>query len=569
MEDGFKLRARIVFTAVAFLGVILVTRLFFIQVVKGERYESEVSRQYFPSSAQNFNRGSIYFKEKNGNLISAAVIREGYLLAINPKLLENPEDAYLKLSEIVSLDKNDFLARASKKDDPYEAVARRIDEASAKKIRELDMSGVSLERETWRYYPAGSMASHVLGFVGYKNDKLTGRYGLELFYDSLLKKDEEDRPVNSFAEIFFDIKKLIAGNLGSGDVILTIEPSVQSFMEKQLEKIMDKYKAQSAGGIILDPMTGRIVAMASKPDFDPNSYSKVKNFSLFMNPNIESVFEMGSIMKPLTMAAGIDSGSITGKTSYEDKGYVDVGSARIRNHDEKARGVVNMQKILNDSLNTGAVFVMQKMGKEKFRDYVVNYGMGEKTGIDLPQEASGKITNIMDKNRELEYATASFGQGIAVTPIEMAAALASLANGGYIMRPYIVEEESINGLVNKTKEPLQLRQVLKKETAEEISRMLVSVVDNALLEGAHKMDRYSVAAKTGTAQVAISGKKAYSDAAYVHTFFGYAPAFSPRFMTLIFLSKPQGVKYAAHSLTEPFMDITKFLLNYYEVPPDR
>ncbi|MEK9183877.1 MAG: penicillin-binding transpeptidase domain-containing protein, partial [Patescibacteria group bacterium] len=288
----------------------------------------------------------------------------------------------------------------------------------------------------------------------------------------------------------------------------------------------------------------------------------------FVNPAVENVFEMGSIMKPLTLAAAFDAGKIKPGTIYDDKGYVMFGSARISNYDNKARGVVDMQKVLNESLNTGAMFAMEKLGKDEFSEYMVNYGFNEKTGIDLPNEVKSKISNIIKGKRDVEYATASFGQGVAITPIAMVSALASLANGGFIMRPYVVKEIKIKGLKNKKTEPLIKRQVLKKETSEEIGRMLANVVDSALLEGKYKLEHYTVAAKTGTAQVIKEGGGYYDDQ-YLHTFFGYAPAFDAKFLTFLFIMKPQGVRYASYSLTIPFMNITKFLLNYYEVPPDR
>ena len=183
--------------------------------------------------------------------------------------------------------------------------------------------------------------------------------------------------------------------------------------------------------MIISPKTGEIIAMAAKPDFNPNQYAKIKDFSIFINPLVENVIEMGSIMKPLALAASMNSDSITASTTYTDKGFLIFGSSRIENYDGKARGKADMQKVLNESLNTGAVFAMQKMGKDKFRDYMLGYGFGEKTGIELPQEGKNNISNIAGSNRDIEYATASFGQGIAVTPIAMVAALSSLANGGF------------------------------------------------------------------------------------------------------------------------------------------
>ena len=569
MGLNFKAKARIVYFFISFFVVIITARLFFIQIIKGDDYKKEAERQYNASSLEDFDRGAIYFSEKTGNRISAAIVKNGYQVAINPKFLTNPEEAYKKLAEIMIIDKEVFMSKAVKADDPYEVLARRVDEETAVKIKNLKIAGLNAYPESWRYYPFDTLASHVLGFVGYKEDKLVGRYGIESYYEEMLKRGVLDLKKNSFVDLFFDFKKLIIGNEKSGDIVLTIEPTVQSMLEKNLGKIKEKYNAQLAGGMIIDPKTGNIVAMAGNPNFNPNQYSKIKDYSTFLNPLVENVIEMGSIMKPLTLAASMDTGSITASTTYTDNGFLVFGPSRIENYDGKARGTVDMQKVLNDSLNTGAVFAMQKMGKDKFRDYMLAYGFGEKSGIELPQEGKNNIANIVGGSRDVEYATASFGQGIAVTPISMAVALSSLANGGLIMKPHIVKEEIINGLKNHLTQPQESRRVLKKETADEITRMLVAVVDTALVGGSYKMEHYSVAAKTGTAQMVERGKKIYTEGEFIHTFFGYAPAFDAKFLTFLFVVKPQGAKYASNTLTEPFMDITKFLLNYYEIPPDR
>ncbi|MEK7142238.1 MAG: penicillin-binding protein 2 [Patescibacteria group bacterium] len=565
----FKAKARIVYFLISFFAVIIVARLFFIQIVKGDDYKKEAEKQHNASSLEDFDRGSIYFTEKLGNRISAAIVKNGYQVAINPKFLTNHEEVYKKITEVILVDKESFMSKAMKKDDPYEVLVRRIDEETANKIKNMKIAGLNVYSESWRYYPFDNLASHVLGFVGYKEDKLVGRYGIESYYDAMLGRDTMDLKKNSFTELFFDFKKLIAGSSDNGDVVLTIEPTVQSMLDKNLEKVKEKYNANLAGGMIIDPKTGNIIAMAGNPNFNPNQYAKIKNYSTFLNPLVENVIEMGSIMKPLTLAASMDTGSITASTTYTDNGFLVFGPSRIENYDGKARGLVDMQKVLNDSLNTGAVFAMQKMGKDKFKDYMLGYGFGEKTGIELPQEGKNNIVNILSGSRDVEYATASYGQGFAVTPISMAVALSSLANGGFIMKPHIVKEESFKGLKNHIVQTQEVRRVLKKETAEEITRMLVEVVDKALVGGSYKMEHYSVAAKTGTAQLVEKGKKTYTEGEFIHTFFGYAPAFDAKFLTFLFVVKPQGAKYASNTLTEPFMDITKFLLNYYEVAPDR
>lgn len=569
MKDGFAFRIRVAFILIFAFGAVLGIRLFFVQVARGGYYKELASRQYVAPAAGYFGRGAIFFKRKDGQLISAATIKKGFLLAINPKLLENSENAFEKISVVTKIDKDLFFKSAAKKTDTYEEVARRLTNEEADKIKALKLKGTDVYTESWRYYPADELASRVLGFVGFNGDKLEGRCGLEKYYEDILSRKEEGGGTNSFAEIIMDIKKSVSDSELKGDIILTIEPEVQNFFEESLNGVLEKYSAEMAGGIIIEPKTGKILAMATVPNYNPNSYKDTKDISQFINPSTQNVYEMGSIMKPLTVAAALDQNKITPETTYNDKGFVIFNNKRIENYDGKARGVVSMQEVLNHSLNTGAVFAMQQLGKEKFLEYIKNYGFGEKTGVDLPNEAQGLISNL-DSMRDIEFATASFGQGIAVSPIEMASALSVLANGGALMRPYVVERVKAEQGLDKNIEPQQKRQVLKKETSETISRMLVNVTDKALMDGIYKMEHYTIAAKTGTAQAIKSGGgKGYNEGEYIHTFFGYAPGFDAKFLTLLYLVKPHGVKYASHSLSEPFMNITKFLLNYYQIPPDR
>ncbi len=554
------------------VGLVLIGRLFFIQVVYGGYYKDQANRQYKTSSANDMDRGEVFFKDKDNKLFSAASIKKGYLVAINPKKINNSADAYQQLSQVITLNKEDFLKAASKKDDPYEEVARNLEQEQADNITKLKLEGVGVYPESWRFYPGDNLASQAVGFMGFSGNDFIGRAGIEKYYESVLGGEPNSPKLDSFAEIFTDLKKtLSSGGAYKGNVVLTIDPIVQSTLERELAKLLETYSPKMAGAIIIDPKTGKILAMSSKPDFNPNTYGQTENASYFNNPAVESVFEMGSIMKPLTLAGAMDMGFITADTMYDDKGFMTLNGKTFNNHDNKVMGRVNMQEVLNQSLNTGAAFVALKMGKDNFRNYMVSYGFGEKTDIDLPAEVRGKISNILTSPRDIEYATAAFGQGVAVTPIEMATALSSLANGGVLMKPYLVDQiQYEEGLgLNKVTEPQEKRKVLKKETTEEISRMLVKVVDTSLQNGTLKLDHYSVAAKTGTAQQKSATEKGYEQNLYLHTFFGYAPAFDPKFLILFYMKDPIGVKYAATSLSGPFMNMTKFLLNYYQIPPDR
>ncbi|MBI5005015.1 MAG: penicillin-binding protein 2 [Candidatus Lloydbacteria bacterium] len=549
---------------------VLAGRLFFVQVIYGKEYSDSADRQYVTPTSNIFSRGSIYFQEKNGNPVSAATLKTGFTIAINPKVLTDAEKTFKALNAVTPIDRDSFFLHAGKKDDPYEVILSRVPQDVGERIAALDLTGVILDRERWRFYPAEKLASQVLGFVGYTNDTLSGRYGLERFYNDVLKRENKDLFVNFFAEVFANIAQTIfhGDEEREGDITLTIEPHVESFLEQELSRVSETWKSDAVGGVIINPKTGAIYAMGALPSFNPNTFNSEKNQAVFPNPTVESVFEMGSIIKPLTMAAGLDSGAVTPETEYYDAGFVELDGARIKNFDEKGRGRVPMQEILNQSLNTGSVFVMQKMGKEKFRDYFKAYELGEETGIDLPNEAAGIITNL-DSPRTLEYATAAFGQGIAMTPIETARALASLGNGGVLVTPHVVDSIIYRTGFSKKIVYNPGKQVLKKDTSETITRMLVRVVDEALVGGTVKLPRYSIAAKTGTAQIAKENGRGYYEDRYLHSFFGYFPAYDPQFLVFLYTVNPKGVKYASQTLTNPFMNIAKFLLNYYEAPPDR
>ena len=315
-------------------------------------------------------------------------------------------------------------------------------------------------------------------------------------------------------------------------------------------------------------MTGEIYAMALSPNFDLNNFNKEKDISVFNNPLVEGLYEMGSIIKPLTVAAGLDSGSITAETTYNDTGSLSLNSHTIFNYDKKARGIVNMQEVLNQSLNLGVSFIVKKMGNKNFADYFREFGLDEETGIDLPGENHGRLDNL-DSPRDIEYATASFGQGVSLTPIATVRALSSLANGGKLIVPHITNKINYNsGLFNNISYVNEAKQVLKKETSEEISRMLTLVVDKALLNGKYSLPNYSVAAKTGTAQIAKPGGGYYDDR-WLHSFFGYFPSYNPRFLVFLYTVEPQEVNYASQTLTLPFFDMVRFLINYYNIIPDR
>ena len=566
----FKSRVRVISVFIVFVTIILVGRLYFVQIVHGDDFSERADNQYARPQGGLYDRGSIYFTDKDDKKISAATLASGFTLAINPGVIGNLSETYEKINSVVTIDKDSFFLRAGKEDDPYEELAVRLSKKQADALDALGLSGVGLYKDRWRYYPGDDLASQSLGFVAFKGDSLLGRYGVERYYDDVLSRGENDLYVNFFAEVFSNVTEVVSEKEfgGMGDVVTSIEPSVQTFLEKKLSEVSKDWNSKSSGGVIIDPKSGEIFALGVNPSFDLNTFNEVRDNSIFTNPIIERVYEMGSIIKPLTMAVGLDSGSVTADTTYFDAGKIELSGYTISNYDGKGRGRVDMQTVLSKSLNTGVAYVVSQTGNKKFADYMRAFGLGEETGVDLPGEIPGLIENLKSP-RDLEYATASFGQGIAMTPIATIRALSALANDGILVTPHVATSIEYDlGYSKKIVHDDDTR-VISSEASDEITRMLVRVVDEALLGGTVSFDHYSVAAKTGTAQIADRVDGGYYDDRFLHSFFGYFPAYEPRFLVFLYTEEPKEVRYASQTLTHPFVDIVKFLINYYEVPPDR
>ncbi len=570
MRAQFRSRIRLILAGVICIAIVIVIRLYFIQIVHGEDYTQKADRQFASGGSGLFDRGSIYFRLKDGTPISAATLSTGFLVAINPQTLGDPEAAYAAITAVASssIPYGTFIAAAAKKAQVYIEVAHHLSDENGRALAVRAIPGIQVLRERWRYYPGVSLAAHSIGTISYgSGDTLIGQTGLEEVYDGPLSRSGDALYKNFFAELFSNVGDLLvsAKDAREGEIMTTIEPEVQTRLENDIAKVSKRYLSHESGGIIMDPRTGEIIALAIYPTYDANNRQNV-SASLLGNPLAEHVHEFGSIMKPITMAAGLDAGVVTAETTYNDVGCITVDTKKICNWDLKARGVVPMKQIIVQSLNLGAAWVATELGQEKFREYFTKL-FGQKTGIDLPNE-SGALLGNLSKTQQINFDTMAYGHGIAVTPIQMIRALGALANSGTMVQPHLVSSVRLNSGIERKFDWSQTTPVFGANAVRETADMMTAVVDEKLQGGKAIISTMSVAAKTGTAQLTNEQGGYFSDR-FFHSFVGFFPAYNPRFIILLYTSDPQNVTYASDTLGSTFLDLTHFLIDYYAIPPDR
>lgn len=570
MRAQFRSRIRLILAFIILAAFAVFARLYFIQIVHGEEYAQKADRQFAAGGSGLFDRGAIFFTRKDGALISAATLAIGFVVAINPQTLLDPEAAYAAIHAVASdvISRDAFLAAAAKKAQVYIEVAHRLSDTDGQALSVQDIPGVQVLRERWRYYPGGTLAAQSIGIVSYGSGAVrAGQTGLEAAYDGTLARSGDSLYKNFFAELFSNVENLLvaAKDAREGDIVTTIEPEVQTRLEDDLAKVNQKYASKESGGIIMDPATGAIIAISNYPSYDANALSAVDP-SVLGNPLVEHVHEFGSIMKPLTMTAGLDAGVISPETTYTDTGCITVNTARICNWDQKARGVIPMKQIIVQSLNLGAAWIATQLGQDNFRAYFTKL-FGQKTGIDVPNE-SGALLGNLAKPQQIGYDTAAYGQGIALTPVQMVRALGALANGGVMVEPHLARAVRLNSGIERTIDRDAATPVFSASAVRETTEMMTAVMDEKLEGGRAIIPTMSVAAKTGTAQL-TNGKGGYYTDRFFHSFVGFFPSYSPRFIILLYTNDPQGVTYASETMNATFLDLVHFLIDYYAVPPDR
>ncbi len=548
-------------------GLVVVARLFFLQVLSHDKWVALAEGQHNATLELSADRGEISMRDGE-NEYPLAVNREYETVYVVPKDVVEKDTVAVELSRILGMDAGVIRDKLDRPNDPFEVIKKRLTDEEATRVRELKQKGVALLPEKYRYYPAGELAAQVVGFASLGEKGGAGGYGVEASFDKdlrgqtgtlLQEKDASGR--------WIPLSDRDIMHAENGDsFVLTLDRVIQYETEKILKESLEKYAADRATAIVMEPKTGKILSMASVPQFDPNNYSKVEDYSLFLNQAVSTAYEPGSIMKPLTMAIGIEDGKVSPTTEYTDTGAVVEAGYTIRNAEDKVYGRSDMYKVLDESINTGVIYVEKLVGNRLFGEYLRRFGFGERTNIALPAELPGNLRNLQNDRATINFFTASFGQGITATPIQMVTAYAALANGGRLLKPAIVDKVIHADGSETLTEPIEVRRVVSEETSRLMGQMLRSVVVNGHGKRAD-VPGYLVGGKTGTAQVAKTGEKGYEEGVSIGSFVGYAPLNDPQFVVIVKLDNPKNVEWAESSAAPTFGDIMKFLLEYAKIKP--
>ena len=561
---------------ILFFAVVIGVKLFVLQIIDHGFYQALASGQHEILRELIPERGNVFIHDyKDETLVPLATNQRLAFIYADPRKINQPDDTAQALGEIFGYDEERIATlekRLDQPNDPYEPIERQVSDEILDQVIALELSGIFYTRELSRLYPEQGVGGHVIGFVGSdESGNKAGRYGIEGYFNQILAgtpgflRSERDIAGRLIAVAERSLEPAIDG----ADIVLTIDRTIQFKACSSLLAAVTKHGADSGSIIILDPKTGKIFAMCAVPDFDPNHYSQVESIDQFNNPVIFDSYEPGSVFKPMTMAAAVDVNAVTPATHFTDVGsvMVDGWPKPLGNAEGKVYGDVDMTQVLEDSINTGMIFSMRAMGQQTFVDYVKRFGFGQKTDVELETEATGNISSL-DKSSEIYAATATFGQGITVTPLQIAMAYSAIANGGMLKKPQIVDEiRYTDGTVEK-RTPQDVAQVIDEKTSRMLGAMLVSVIEHGHGKRAG-VPGYYIAGKTGTAQVARTDGIGYSNDYTIGSFAGFGPVEDPKFTMVVRIDNPRDVVWAESTAAPLFGEMAQFLLQYFEVPPVR
>lgn len=566
-----------VLAAVLVLPLLIIAgRLVYLQALRQGYYQAKAVAQQSRQFEIPAKRGEI-FLEDNGDLYPIALNNALKFVYADPKLIENPSEAAEKLAPIIGVDESRLREQLTFRDNNrYIELKQQVSKEVSRKISELKLKGIVLRDRDYRAYPEGPLFGHITGYVNTDNK---GQYGVEEYLNAELSgKNGMLKAITDSSGVPISTQDNVIQEPKNGtSYVLSIDRYIQGVAEKALKKAIADNKAASGSVIVMDPYTGAVKALVNAPDYDPNTYSQVKpaNYSSFINSAISSQFEPGSGFKPLTMSIGLESGKLTPQTTFNDSGSVTIGEYTIYNAEKKSFGAVDMGLVIKNSINTGMVYILKLMGgnpnqitragKEVLYQGIQKFGFGQKTGIELAGEASGRVKDT--RAADVDYANMTFGQGIATTSIQMITAVASIANGGMKVQPYILAKKvKPNGELEEVLRKPSEERLMSQQNAQAITEMMVKVVEG----GSGFLTRipgYRIAGKTGTAQVPKANGQGYEEDKNIGSFIGFAPVGNPKFIMLVRVDYPQTNTFAERSAVPAFAEITKQLLSYYQVPP--
>ena len=508
-----------------------------------------------------------YIADVNGNLLAVDVVR--WDISVSPLLVPENRKGELadRLATLLDMPRDQVSTTLTTKAD-WLPLAAHVDQEAGETIADLKVDGIICEPKPLRVYPEGSLFAHLLGIV---NDAGDGFYGVEGYYDLPLKGSAGKKRVEQNTggeEIPFPPVSDSPPKAGTS-LVLTVDRNIQYIVQEELQRALEEFGAESGTVVVMDPRTGAILASTSLPAYNPNDFTGT-DLSLMADPVVSNLWEPGSIFKVVTWSAGLDSGTISPGTTFYDDGALEVGGRVIQNWDRQGHGLVTMQDGLIQSLNTVASFISTSMGKDRFYTYLRRFGFGQLTEVDLDSEGPGMMKLPGDSNWfPSDLGTNSFGQGIAVTPMQMITAISAVANRGIMMKPYIVHQfitANVSGWERVVQvDPMTVRRAISEEAAKTMTQMLVTVVER---EGYSKaqIPGYGIAGKTGTAQIPTA--YGYDPNHTIASFVGFAPADDPQFAILVKLDKPQVSPWGTQTAAPAFQAIAQRLFMYLQIPPD-
>ena len=543
---GIHKREKIVLLIVIFCFIVIIFKVFYIQVIDYKKLNSLANSLWSRKLPIEADRGRIYTKD--GTVIADNLTTVS--LVFIPNQVKEKDKVATDIAEILNVDKSVIEEHLYKKSsiERVHPKGRRLSYEIADKINSLNYDGVYLVKESKRYYPYNNLMSHILGFVGIDNQGLSG---LELQYDEYLTG------ASGAIEYFSDAKgnrlqkeDVYVQPENGMDIYLTVNSELQTSMERELDNVMLKYNADGAWSIAMDPNTGEILAMSSRPNFNPNNYQAYTTEQLNRNLAIWSSYEPGSTFKIVTLATAIEEKVVDiEKDTFNDSGSVNVDGARIKCWKRGGHGHQTFLEVVQNSCNPGFVELGQRLGKETLFKYINNFGFGSKTGIDLNGEGSGILFNI-NKVGPVELATTSFGQGVSVTALQQITAVSAVINGGTLYKPYIVKSivEHETGEIIKENNPQEVRKVISEDTSKQVRYALESVVALGTGRNAY-IENYRVGGKTGTAQKVNNG--VYMTGNYIVSFIGFLPADNPKVVVYVAIDNPKGVTQYGGTIAAP------------------